>query len=174
MKYIFLAINLFLILASSVVAASDKTSQAHHFSEVAASGNDWLISKGQNNSLLMPFTWITSRGLSTVLFPVCTAIDMTLLTAEQVGGVLSNFIGQALRSTWTTPSAVSRKHPRAEEKDTRATCPLHLVFYRQISWHIILFQRIFQRQISLQVVSFTVRVLMSCVLIALPMFKRSY
>lgn len=83
MRKSFNAIVLYVLFVSSVATANQETSHTH-LSEVAAIGNDWLISKGQDNTLLMPFTWITSRGLSTVLFPVCTAVDMALLTVDQV------------------------------------------------------------------------------------------
>lgn len=76
-----------LILLSSIffiplIAAEDKTKDVSLAEKVAA-GNDWLINKGEKTPLLKPLTSITSRTMNVTLFPLCTAIDMTILAAKQ-------------------------------------------------------------------------------------------
>lgn len=73
------------IILSFLVTSLGAEKQENHrmLSEVAASGNDWIIDQGQAKPILKPLTWITSRTMSMALFPVCSAIDMTVLTAKQ-------------------------------------------------------------------------------------------
>ncbi len=73
-------------LFTSVDAVEDITQDIAkdvYFSEKVASGNDWLIDKGQKTPLIQPLTSITSRVMSVTLFPVCTAIDLAILATKQ-------------------------------------------------------------------------------------------
>jgi SAM-dependent methyltransferase/UDP-N-acetylenolpyruvoylglucosamine reductase len=76
-------ILLFSIFFISPSFADDKTKDIYLSEKVAAS-NDWMIDKGQKTPLLKPVTWLTSRTMSVTLFPLCTTIDMAILTAKQV------------------------------------------------------------------------------------------
>lgn len=76
-----------LILLSSIfftssIKAEEKTHDVYLAEKVAA-GNDWLINKGQKTPLLNPLTWVSARTMSITLFPLCTAIDMAVLTTKQ-------------------------------------------------------------------------------------------
>lgn len=73
---------LFFIFTSAI--AIEDTSKDTYLAERVAAGNDWIIDKGQQASLLKPFTWLTSRTMSLTLFPLCTSIDMAILTAKQI------------------------------------------------------------------------------------------
>lgn len=77
-KKLFLILPLFF----APLAAEEKQSTIY-LSEKVAAGNDWLINKGEKSTLLKPLTSITSRAISITLFPVCTTIDMAVLTAKQ-------------------------------------------------------------------------------------------
>lgn len=72
-----------LVFINSLFAIEEKTND-RNFSEMAASGTDWLINKGQEISVLKPVTWVSSRLMSTAVFPVCTAVDMMVLSTKQV------------------------------------------------------------------------------------------
>lgn len=71
----------FAILAVPLLAEQPKKERT--LSEVAASSNDWVITKGQSSALLKPFSWVTSRAISLTLFPACMAVDLAVLTAKQ-------------------------------------------------------------------------------------------
>lgn len=58
-----------------------------YLAEKVAAGNDWLINEGQKSTILEPVTWATSRAMSLTLFPLCTAVDMALITANQAAEV---------------------------------------------------------------------------------------
>lgn len=79
-KKIFL---LLFILGTAAAEENQNKSQAHPFSEMAASGNDWLISKGNEQRLLKPITWVSSQAVSLILFPLCITADLALITAKQ-------------------------------------------------------------------------------------------
>lgn len=75
-------ILLLVTFSMPLVAIEDKPKDVY-LSEKVAAGNDWLINKGEKTPLLKPFTSIASRAMSITLFPVCTALDMTVLAAKQ-------------------------------------------------------------------------------------------
>lgn len=52
--------------------------------EKVALGNDWLIQKGDRSPLVKPLTSSTSRMMSVTLFPLCTVMDIAILTGKQV------------------------------------------------------------------------------------------
>jgi hypothetical protein len=58
-------------------------SEVSYLAEKVAAGNDWLINKGEKTPLLKPFTLITSRTMSLTLFPLSTAVDITVLAANK-------------------------------------------------------------------------------------------
>ena len=75
-----------------LLAIEDKPKDLY-FAEKVAAANDWLINKGEKTPLLKPLTSIVSRTISITLFPVSTAVDMTVLAAKQareVPYILSN------------------------------------------------------------------------------------
>ncbi len=88
-KKLILLVSVFSIL---LIAIEDKPKDVYLAEKVAA-GNDWLINKGEKAPLLKPLTSIASRTMSITLFPLCTAVDMTVLAAKQareVPYILSN------------------------------------------------------------------------------------
>lgn len=77
--------NLLLLIAifsTPIIAVEDKQKDVYLAEKVAA-GNDWLINKGGKSRLLKPLASIASRTMSISLFPLCTAVDMTVLAAKQ-------------------------------------------------------------------------------------------
>lgn len=70
------------IFSISLIAIEDKPKDVY-LAEKIASGNDWLINQGEKTPLLKPLTSIASRTMSITLFPLCTAVDMTVLAAKQ-------------------------------------------------------------------------------------------
>ena len=88
-KKLILLVSVFSI---PLIAIEDKPKDIYLAEKVAA-GNDWLINKGEKTPLLKPLTSIASRTMSITLFPLCTAVDMTVLAAKQareVPYILSN------------------------------------------------------------------------------------
>ncbi len=71
-----------LVIASSLFSTEE--TKPSSLAERVATGNDWIIEKGQQTPILKPFTWLTSRTMSLTLFPLCTTIDMAVLTAKQI------------------------------------------------------------------------------------------
>ncbi|PJD95782.1 MAG: hypothetical protein CK425_07710 [Parachlamydia sp.] len=84
MKALFKNFILLSAVFATTLAAAVEPAKEVYLSEMAASGNDWLINQGQTHPLLKPLAWVTSRMMSVTLFPVCTALDMAVLTAKQV------------------------------------------------------------------------------------------
>lgn len=76
-------ILLFVIYSIPLVAIEGQPKDVCLAEKIAA-GNDWLINKGEKAPLLKPVTSVVSRTMSITLFPVCTAVDMTVLAAKQV------------------------------------------------------------------------------------------
>jgi FAD/FMN-containing dehydrogenase/SAM-dependent methyltransferase len=88
-KKTFISIAVFSV---PLIAIEDKPKDVY-LAEKVAEGNDWLINKGEKTPLLKPITSIASRTMSITLFPICTAVDMTVLAAKQareVPYILSN------------------------------------------------------------------------------------
>jgi FAD/FMN-containing dehydrogenase/SAM-dependent methyltransferase len=73
---------LFFLSSSPLVALENKPKEIYLAEKVAA-GNDWLLSLGETSPFLKPLTSIAARTMSVTLFPMCTAVDMTLLAASQ-------------------------------------------------------------------------------------------
>lgn len=85
-------ILLLCVFSIPLIAIEDKPKDVYLAEKIAA-GNDWLINKGEKTPLLKPLTSIASRTMSITLFPLCTAVDMTVLSAKQareVPYILSN------------------------------------------------------------------------------------
>lgn len=78
-KKLILLVSIFSI---PLIAVEDKPKDVYLAEKIAA-GNDWLINKGEKTPLLKPLTSIASRTMSITLFPLCTAVDMTVLAAKQ-------------------------------------------------------------------------------------------
>lgn len=72
-----------IVLLNLLLFTSFTAAEEFSFSEKVAASNDKLIKEGQKTPLLKPFTWLTSRTISLVAFPVCTAIDSALLITKQ-------------------------------------------------------------------------------------------
>jgi len=73
---------LFFVLFTPLTSVEEQVKDVY-FCEMVASGNDWLIDKGQRTPVFKPFTWVTTRAMSVSLFPACTAIDLAILTVKQ-------------------------------------------------------------------------------------------
>lgn len=73
---------LFSAMSTYVVAEAEKPKEIS-LAEKVAQGNDWLITKGAKSPLLKPFTSLTSRTVSVTLFPLCSALDIAVLSAKQ-------------------------------------------------------------------------------------------
>lgn len=72
-----------LLTAFHLTIGAQEPSKGMQFSEAVASGNDWILEKGQQHPLLSPFVWVTSRTMSLTVFPISTAVDLTVLGAKQ-------------------------------------------------------------------------------------------